>query len=81
VLAIFHPDDAAGGFHETFTLIPRAVTAAGASGTEYTAVGAHSDAFSSGLGRATTFTLSVTFNVISSEQATTTLGRQPSISR
>lgn len=41
------------------------ITATDASGTQYRAVGAHSDAFNTGPGRATTFTLSVTFNVIS----------------
>jgi hypothetical protein len=66
VLVIVHQtDDGAGGFHEKFTLIPRGITAIGASGTQYRAVGAHSDAFNTGPGRATTFTLSVTFNVIS----------------
>jgi hypothetical protein len=66
VLVILHQtEDAAGGFHEKFTLVPRGVTGTGASGTQYRAVGAHSDAFNTGPGRATTFTLTVTFNVIS----------------
>ena len=57
--------DRAGGYHEKFTAVPRGVTGTGASGTRYRAVGAHSDVFNTGPGRATTFTLTVTFNVIS----------------
>ena len=57
--------DRAGGYHEKFTVVPRGVTGTGASGTRYLAVGSHSDVFNTGPGRATTFTLTVTFNVIS----------------
>ena len=47
----------------------RGITAIGASGTTYRSVGAHSDYFSTGAGRATTFTLTVTFNVVSDGRA------------
>lgn len=66
VLVLLHQtEDGAGGFHEKFTLVPRGIIGTGASGTQYRAVGAHSDALNTGPGRATTFTLSATFNVIS----------------
>lgn len=65
VIMVHDIDDAGGGFHETFTVVPHGITAVGASGTEYRSIGAHSDSFSTGTGRATTFTLSVAFLVVS----------------
>lgn len=65
VIMVHDLDDAAGGFHETFTIVPHGVTAVGASGTQYRSIGAHSDSFSTGTGRATTFSFSVAFLVVS----------------
>lgn len=66
ILVIFHQtEDGAGGFHETLMLVPRGITATGTSGTRYRAVGGHSDSFNTGPGRATTFTLTVMFSVVS----------------
>lgn len=58
-------DDGAGGYHFKFTLVPHGITAIGPSGTQYRSIGAHSDYFSTGPGRATTFPFTVTFLVVS----------------
>jgi hypothetical protein len=65
VIMVHQVDDGAGGFHEKFTIHVRGITAIGASGTQYRSVGAHSDSFSIGAGRATTFTFTVAFLVVS----------------
>jgi hypothetical protein len=65
VIMVHQVDDGAGGFHEKFTIHVRGITAIGESGTQYRSVGAHSDYFSIGAGRATTFTFTVAFLVVS----------------
>lgn len=65
VIMVHQVDDGAGGFHETFTIHVHGITAVGASGTQYRSVGAHSDSFSTGPGRAASFTFTVAFLVVS----------------
>jgi hypothetical protein len=65
VIMVHQVDDGAGGFHEKFTIHVRGITAIGASGTTYRSVGAHSDYFGTGPRRATTFSFTVTFLVVS----------------
>ncbi len=66
--------DGAGGYHEVFTIVPHQVTAVGTSGTRYRVPGGHADSFSTGDGRATSFTLTVMFNVVSEGAAANFMG-------
>jgi hypothetical protein len=65
VIMVHELDDGAGGYHFKFTTVPHGVSGVGESGTQYHAIGAHSDYFSAGPGRATTFTFTVMFLVVS----------------
>jgi hypothetical protein len=58
-------EDGADGYHFRFMTVPRGIEAVGASGTRYRSVGAHSDYFTAGPGRAETFSFTVAFLVVS----------------
>jgi hypothetical protein len=65
VIVVHELDDSAGGYHLKFTIHVQGITAVGESGTQYRSVGAHSDYFGTGSGRATTFSFTVAFLVVS----------------